>query len=57
MKRNIEVEIFGKKYKVRYKSIAWYVIMILDGIYWFTLCAFLIFDIWAFISLLILFLD
>lgn len=57
MKRNIEVEIFGKKYTVRYKSIAWYVIMILDGIYWFTLCAFLIFDIWAFISLLILFLD
>ena len=54
MSRNREVEIFGKKYIIRYKSIAWYVTMILDGIYWFSLIAFLIFDIWALISLVII---
>lgn len=57
MSKNKEVEIFGKKYIVRYKSIAWWIMMIGEALYWLILSVFVIFDIWAFISIVLLILE
>lgn len=57
MFKNKEVTIFGKKYKIRYKSIAWWVMAISEFLYWLTLSLFLIFDIWALVSIVIIIFD
>lgn len=57
MFRNKEVEIFGKTYKIRYKSIAWWFLVIGECLYWLVLSLFLIFDIWAFISIVLIVLE
>lgn len=57
MSKNKEVEIFGKKYIIRYKSIAWWIMMIGECLYWLILSIFIIFDIWAFISIVLLVLE